>query len=157
MSRRLSWSPGQLFDDWPTRHILDSNRISLYITQHSELHKSASLYVALIMQDRPALLPPRTAYCSFSAPPDLVWTQPKDHTYTVRSFHIIFNCRGARCILNAPASSVRQPARPVYRNSLYYGSLSKFDANSLGWRERLAMAWHHMPDYSHANLTVRLL
>lgn len=92
-----------------------------------------------------------------AAPPDLVWTQPKDHTYAVRTFHIIFDCRRARCILVAPASSVRRPTRPFYRNSLYYGSLSKFDANSYRWRERRAMARNHTPDYSHANLTMRLL
>lgn len=110
------------------------------------------------MRDPPAPLPPRTASCFFPpVPPDLVWTQPKDHTYAVRTFHVILDCRGARCILNAPAWSVRRPAPPFYRNGLYYGSLLKFDANGFGWCETHAMARHHMPDYSHANLTMRSL
>lgn len=93
----------------------------------------------------------------FAAMPDLVWTQPKYHTYAVRTLHVILDCRGARCILIAPAPSVRRPVCPFYRNGLHYGSLSKFDANSLRWRERRAMARHHMPHYSHANLTMRSL
>lgn len=92
------------------------------------------------MRDPPALLPLRTASCLFFlfSPRRLIWCERSLNITLMLSGHFTSSstAMGRVAFWSPPPSSVRRPTRPFYRNGLHYGSLSKFDANSLRWWER---------------------
>lgn len=134
------------------------NRISLNVTQLSELHKSASMAVVLIIKDPPTPRPPSKASLLFRR---TAWfgvnAVERSHLCCRNVFPSYLTAKGHVAFWSPLAASVRRPVIPFYQNGLHYGSRSKFDADGLRWRERRAIARHHTLDYSHANLATRSL